>query len=197
MTEALHSPSLNDSAGFNVEDWLTDAALPEESATVYKRADVVAELTDLKRRLEIEGRAADVEQTAGSKRAVTLEREYKRLLTTFSNSALTVYVRALTREEIKDLRAAAEERTKELDPKEANEEFGYDLLAASIIAVKPAGQKRLPAAFTPDKVKAMEQAIGAIQLQLILAARQQAQNGVPTVDADFLHKLSGTEAGQE
>ena len=184
-------------ATFNVEDWLTDAALPEESATIYKRPDVVAELTDLKRRIDISTRAADAEPTAGSKRPATLEREYEKLLRTFAGSALTVYVRALTGDELRTMKASHEERTKELTPADANLEFGFDLLAAAIIAVKPAGAKeRTLTTFSTDQVKALRDAIGEAQMQLILAARQQAQNGVPTVDADFLHKSSGTEAGQ-
>lgn len=183
-------------ATFNVEDWLTDAALPEESATVYKRPDVVSELSDLKRRIEIESRADQAEQTAGSKRAATLEKEYEKLLRTFSGSALTIYVRALTSDELKDLRAATEALTKDMPPVDANKEFGYDILAASITHVKPAGGKRTPASFTAESVKDMRDAIGDVQVQLILAARQQAQNGLPNVDADFLRKPSGTETGQ-
>lgn len=183
-------------ATFDVEGWLTDAALPEESATVYKRPDVVAELTELKRRIEIESRAKEIEQTAGSKRAGMLEKEYEKLLHTFSDSALTVYVRALSPDEMKILRTAHEERTKGMDSNTANAEYGFDLLAAAITAVKPAGGERVKARFTPAKVKAMEEAIGGTQMTTILAARQQAQNGLPVVDADFLLKRSGTEAGQ-
>lgn len=183
-------------ATFDVEAWLTDAALPEESATVYKRPDVVAELTDLKRRISIESRVNDVEQTAASKRSETLEHEYEALLRTFSDSALTLYVRALTADELRALREAHDKRTAEMDPKQANEEYGYDLLSAAITAVKPAGGQRVPATFTPAKVRGMENAIGATQMNLVLAARQQAQNGLPNVDADFLHKPSGTAAGQ-
>jgi len=186
----------NNPATFDVEDWLTDAALPEESATVYKRPDVIAELTDLKRRIGIESRANEVEQTAGSKRADTLEKEYENLLHTFADSALTIYVRALSPDELKALRAAHEERTTGMDSLAANAEYGFDLLAASITHVKPAGGKRLPANLTPAKVKTMEEAIGGTQMTTVLAARQQAQNALPTVDADFLRKPSGTEAGQ-
>lgn len=192
MTESAPTP-----AGFNVEDWLTDAALPQESATVYKRADVVAELTELKRRIDIETRVEEAEPTAGSKRPATLIRQYEEHLKTFSDSALTVYVRALTAQELKDHRAATEERTKDMPSDEANLEFGFDLLATAIIGVKPAGATEvLPASFTADKVKAMRDAIGDTQMRLVLAARQQAQNGVPTVDADFLRKPSGTGTGQ-
>lgn len=183
-------------ATFDVEGWLTDAALPEESATIYKRPDVVAELSDLKRRISIEKRADDAEQSAASQSGSALEREYETLLRTFSDSALTVYVRALTRDEMSELRAASEKRTEAMEPKDANQEFGYALTAAAIVAVKPAGGKRAPVTFTAEKVKAMEKAIGSTQMQLILAAKQQAQNGLPNVDADFLRKPSGTEAGR-
>lgn len=188
-------------ATFDVEGWLTDAALPEESAIVYKRPDVISELTDLKRRIELENYAEsspDFERTSTQKSAARkLEREYEKLLQTFSDSALTVYVRALTDDELQALRKAHEESTKGMDSRLANEEFGFDLLAASILAVKPAGGERVPATFTAAKIKAMNNAIGATQMKTILAARQTAQNAMPAVDADFLRKSSGTEAGRE
>lgn len=184
-------------ATFNVEDWLTDAALPEESATVYKRPDVVAELTDLKRRIDIETRASDAEQSAASKRPATLEREYEELLRTFSNSALTVYLRALTDDELKTVREDFEEGPgKDLTGGAHSLELGYWGLAKAITAVKPAGGERQPVTMTPESVKAMRDAIGSAQMTQIVAARHQAQNALPTVDADFLRKPSGTETGQ-
>lgn len=183
---------------FNVDDWLQDAALPEESALVYKRPDVIAELTDLKRQITLADRVSDAEQSAGDSSATAaLLAQYAELLQTFSSSALTVYVRALTPDQLKDLRTSHDELTKDWEPKQANEDFGYHLLAAAISAVKPAGGQRTPAGFTPAAVKAMESALGNPQMQLILAARQTAQNAVPAVDADFLLRSSGTETGQE
>lgn len=185
-------------AAFDVEAWLTDAALPEESATVYKRPDVVAELSDLKRRIDIETRASDAEQSAAAKRPATLEREYEELLRTFSSSALTVYVRALTDDELTAVRADFEAGPgKDLTGGAHSLELGYWGLAKAITAVKPAGGERTPVAMTPEKVKAMRDAIGSVQMTLIVAARHAAQNGLPQVDADFLHKRSGSETGTE
>lgn len=192
------SASLQDPAAFDVEGWLQDAKLPEESATVYKRADVVAELSDLKRRIELEARAASPEYTAADPALTPLEKEYQALLETFSKSALTVYVRALTDDERNALRAAHDERTKDWkDPIKANAAFGYDLLAGAITHMTPAGGKKASVKLTPAQVEAMENAIGNTQMQVILAARQTAQNALPAVDADFLLKRSGTEAGAE
>lgn len=181
-------------AEFSIEDWLTDAHLPEDSADVYKRPDVISELSALKRRIALESDAVTVEKTAGTQRAATLEAEYEKLLHTFADSKLTVYVRALTRDEMKDLRAAHATAVadKVLTDKESNELFGYDLLAKAIIGVRPVGKERQPATFTPAKVKALEEAIGAVQLPAILEARQRAQNEAPAVDADFLRRPSGT-----
>jgi hypothetical protein len=193
MTETI----TQDPATFDVEGWLQDAKLPEESATVYKRADVVAELSDLKRRIELEARASGAEYTAADPALTPLEQEYQALLETFSKSALTVYVRALTEQELRTLRLASEAATQNLSSDAQNEHLGYEILARSITAVKPAGAARQSVVFTPAKVKALKDAIGTAQMQVILNARLNAQNAVPAVDADFLHKRSGTEAGAE
>ncbi|MDQ0756071.1 hypothetical protein [Arthrobacter sp. B3I4] len=195
MTEELHPTA--DPAAFDVEGWLQDAHLPEESATVYKRPDVVAELTDLKRRIELEERAAGGERAAAEQEVTPLEAEYATLLDAFSKSALTVYVQALTDDKLRSLRAEVDAATKDLTLVEQNAEFGYALLAAAIVAVKPAGGHRTPATFTTAKVKALVDSVGQTQVGLVLAARQQAQNALPSVDADFLHKRSGSEPGQE
>lgn len=193
MTETI----TQDPATFDVEVWLQDAKLPEESATVYKRADVVAELSDLKRRIELEARAAGAEYTAADPALTPLEKEYQQLLETFSQSALTVYVRALTEQELRDLRTASEAATEGKTPHEQNEAYGYEILAKSITAVKAAGADRQAVVFTPAKVKALRDAIGTAQMTVILNARLTAQNAVPAVDADFLLKRSGTEPGAE
>lgn len=195
MSETLHPVA--DPAEFDVEEWLQDAHLPEESVTVYKRADVIAELSDLKRRIALEDRARGAERSSGEEALSPLEQEYLTLLETFSRSALTVYVRALTDEELRTQRKETEERTKDLPPAEANLEFGYDLLALAIVGIKTVNGERRKANFTPAKVKALRKAIGDTQVSQILTARQIAQNAMPSVDADFLLRRSGEEAGDE
>lgn len=198
MTETLYPTAPSDPADFNVEAWLQDAALPEESCTVYKRPDVIAELSDLKRRIELEDRAAAADdRTAGDAALTPLEQEYVALLETFSQSALTIYVRALTEDELRALRTEVTERTKALPSDRQNEEFGLALLAGAIVAVKPAGGDRAAVKFTPARVKALTDALGQAQVSQVLQARLQAQNALPTVDADFLLKRSGGETGPE
>lgn len=185
---------------FDVEAWITDANLPRESATVYKRADVISKLTALKHKISLARADDSGERTSGEKTELQkLEDEYTTLLKVFSESAITIHVRALTRQELNDLRDAHEKaiEDKEITKKESNETFGYDLLSTAIVAVEPAGKPEQPATFTPDQVKALEEAIGATQLVAISEARQIAQNVLPEVDADFLLKPYGTSAGSQ
>lgn len=182
---------------FDVEAWLTDAKMPEESAEVFKRADVIAELQVVRRQIETQREAATIEKTAhGDTVLRNLERRYKELVETFTGSKLTVYVRALSPDEQRESREATEKRTEGMDPKLQNLEFGYDVLARSIIAVMPAGGERTPVQWGIKQIKTMEKAIGAAQMTEVINARMQAQNGLPRVDADFLHKLSGSDDGQ-
>lgn len=198
MSESLFEMPENPTPGeFNFEGWLQNAQLPERSALVYQRADVLSELADLKRRIELEDRVASDERSAAEADLSPLEKEYESLLQTFSKSALTVYVRALTEEELQAQRKKTEERTKDMDHLKANEQFGYDLLCLAIVAVKPAGGKRTPVTLTRDQVEDLRKAIGDTQVTEILRARMTAQSAVPDVDADFLQRRSGSETGRE
>lgn len=183
---------------FDLDAWATDANLPEESADVYKRADVIGELSALQRKIAIRRDAAKGEKTAnGDKELLEMERRHTELVETFTGSKLTVFVRAITDDELADLREAHDKRTKGMEPKRANTEFGYDLLAAAIISVQPAGEERYDVRWDVHQIKRLEKAIGPTQIKEILNARQYAQNAVPTVDADFLHRSSGSDAGAE
>ena len=207
MTELTTNPDVAELVTgpetFDLDSWLTDAKLPEESASVYKRPDVIAELTDLKRRIE-DARLEEADPTfektvATALPSEALAQEYERLLKVFGDSQLTVYVRALTKDAMSALRKTHEDKIErgELTEVTSNATFGYDLLSEAIVSVKPAGGKRVDVKFTPKQVKALEVSIGAIQMPAILEARQRAQNAVPTVDADFLRKSSGTVADED
>lgn len=198
MTETPEAVAPHPATAFNVEDWLQDARMPEESADVFKRADVIGELQALQRKIGVQREAAaGAERTANqASELTTLEARYEELLQTFADSQLTVFVRALSPDEKRALRTAHDERVKALDALAQNNEFGYDLLAASITAVQPFGGARTDVTWTHTQVRALENKLGATQMSLVLQAHQNAQNRLPAVDADFLLKPSGSETGQ-
>ena len=185
-------------AVFNVEDWLQDAHMPEESAEVYKRADVIGELSALRRKIEVaqEAAAGAEASAAETSELTTLTAQYEELVQTFCDSQLTIYARALSPDQKRAMRAAHEERVKDLTPVQQNTEYGYDLLAASIVAVRPFGGPRTEVSWDHATIRSMENAIGATQMSQVLQAHQAAQNRLPAVDADFLRRPSGEDDGQ-
>jgi hypothetical protein len=187
----------NPAAEFDVEAWLTDAQMPEEAAEVYKRADVIAELQVVKSQIETQRAASQAEKTShGDTVLRNLERRYDDMVKTFCDSKLTIYVRALNPDRLAALRVESDERTQGKDKQGQNEDFGYAILSASIVAVRAAGGERTPVTWTRKQVKDIEHAIGTTQMKEVLNARLRAQNGLPRVDADFLHRPSGSDDGQ-
>ncbi|MCO1338090.1 hypothetical protein BJH93_04150 [Kocuria polaris] len=186
---------------FDLDAWMHDAKLAERSAIIYQRPDVFGELTELQREIEdLEAAlklAAD-EPTQSESRALSAARDrYSELLDAFTASQLTVYLRALPDATIRDMRIAHDARWQksvEKDPKlrqAANTEFGYELLAASIFAVKPAGGEQVLAAFDLESIKRLDAAIGGAQTKALVEERQKVQLEAPEVTADFLRGASG------
>jgi hypothetical protein len=181
---------------FSFSDWFGDANLPEASADIFTNAGVLSDLSELQRRMDVEVRVDDAERTAGSKAAKrTLEDEYVELAKKFTDSKVTVYVRALPSTERIEIRAAHDKAQKE--DGEQDRGFVFRSLAASIVALKRADGKRVPVTLTYKQVEDLFNLVGDAQIQSIQNAQLTATNAMPTVDADFLRKLSGPAAGPE
>lgn len=203
-TAADTTPATPVNRPFDIEDWLLDANLPHDSADVFKAGLLPAEAATLQRQLEVERGLEDVERTAAdTDRFVELERRYREVLAAWVASKITVYVSAIPPEAMRELREEHDADTKGMDPKVANEIFGYQILAKSIIGVAEVGvsytdEDGNPALFGPVNwemrhVRALAKKVGDAQMSHIIAARQTAQNALPTVDADFLLKPSGKD----
>jgi len=187
----------NNEATFSVDDWLADANLPEESTVVYKRADVISELTRLKHEIEIEQEADGERSAADASPTKELERKYQHLINVFGDSALTVYVRALTPDEKGDIRKASDEAAEKgsWDNVKANRDHAARLLSKAVVGVKePRDEARKDVFWAPATIIKMEDKLGSVQMSHIMHAYQTAQNAMPSVDADFLHTRSGSGA---
>jgi hypothetical protein len=186
-------------AGFDVEEWLQDAAMPEESIDVYKRADVIGELERLKRQIAVQREAAaGAERTASDTNELAeLEKRYDDLVETFAGSQLTVYVRAISGDEKRELREASDKRTEGKTPLERNADHGYGLLARAVIAVRPFEGERVTVNWGHEQIRKLENTLGPAQMNAVLQAHQRAQANLPAVDADFLHRPSGEGDGPE
>ncbi len=178
---------------FDLNDWLLDANLPEDSVDVFKGANLISEISVLQRRITEQHQANEkaTERTSADKSEVrSLEAQYNKLVDRFGHSRLTIYVKALTPAELKALREKFKDATG--TPAEVQEQFNYALLAESIFEVSTPGQpERRPVSWTANQIRILSEKIGEAQTLQVLNIRNKVQLDVPTVDADFLLKFSG------
>jgi hypothetical protein len=185
---------------FDIESWLLDANLPEESADVYKGGHLVAELQALKRRIETNDVVPDEERTAADKSEMNrLLVQYAATLQQYVDTKLTVYVQALGPGVLQELRKEHEQKWvgNTSSTAEANADFGFELMAKAVVGIRVADGPRLPVKWSAAQIEALAKAIGDPQFELLLMARQKAQNTLPEVDADFLQRRSGVSQAPE
>lgn len=184
---------------FDFDEWFADANLPEESADIYTRADVISELRDLERRIELADAVEDAgEKTVSEKSAsAQLRDQYEQLAETFTSSKITVYLRALTgtkRQEILEVHNAAQKKDKN---KETDAEFMFRLLSESIVGLKRAGGERKSMRLGQADVRRLYLQVGDAQIQVLRNAYLNASNAVPEVSADFLPGASSKATTDE
>ena len=183
---------------FDLGAWLVDAKLPEQSATVYQRADLIGELADLERRIRNEAEVAPGEAPAGGS---TLVQQYRKLAAQFEASKLTVYVRAITDERQQEIaEGIGEPLPKDAPPKEKQQRMhaiGSAVLAEAIIGMAAGSKPRQPVSLQPEQIAELESSIGSAQMQTINTAWVRACKELPAVDADFLQKFSSPASGEE
>lgn len=185
---------------FDFDSWFGGAALPEESADVYTRGDLMGRINYLTRRIEEAQRvsAAGVEESSvGEENPVEAhEAELEALLETFAASRVTVYLRALEKPERVKLRKAHDAAQK--SGIEGDEGFVIRSVAASVVGLQAPGQEsRTDVRMSVGQVKELYSKIGEAQMALLFEAQQTATNAAPVVRADFLQKPSGPDAGPE
>lgn len=164
---------------FNLDEWLTDAKRPERSVTVYKRADLLADLDDLERQIDALARIPEEDQSLADSPAA-LEAQYLAKAEEFHASGLLVRVKGLTSEEIEAIGEAS--KTANDTPEQA----GRRLVAAALVYPK----------LNVDQLKRLSDAIGSVQMGLIVDAYRLATMKAPEVTVPFSQKSSGRANGQ-
>lgn len=165
---------------FDLEAWLTDAKRPERSVTVYKRADLIADLDELERQIDNANRAGAQEESLSSAGA-KLEAEYLAKLQEFHDSALTVRVSGLTQDEINKIHSAGKKA------KENQNQIGRRLIEAALVWPK----------INTEGLERLANAIGDAQMTQIVNAYQLATMKAPVVTVPFSLRSSGQDDTQE
>jgi hypothetical protein len=164
---------------FDLDAWLSDAKRPERSVTVYKRADLLADLDELERRIEDLQRIPEEDQSLSDNPAA-LEAEYLAKAQEFHASGLLISVKGLTKDELDALAA---------ESKAANEsaaDAGRRVVAAALVSPK----------LTFEQLGKLEKAIGSVQMGMISTASNLATMKAPEVTVPFSRKSSGPGSGQ-
>jgi hypothetical protein len=147
---------------FDLDAWITDARLPERSVTVYGRADLVAEHTELEEQLRRVQRASlDDERLADP--SVDLALRLAEAEERMQSSALTFRFRALLRDETDAIDAAA--------PKDKDGEPDADYKAAAWLAASSISPK-----LTIEQAQAVRSKIGEAQFLSLWATAFSASN---------------------
>ena len=164
---------------FDFDAWLEDADRPSRAVTVYQKAGLVADLEVLAERIANAEADEDADGPSMGGGAGKLRAEYAELAKKFHDSALTIRVQSLTREEQAGIQ---------------NKHAGSDALGvgAFVIAEAITSPK-----VTPVQVKALEKKIGPAQFGRIITAFNLACSEAPEVSADFLPKPSTRGDGGE
>lgn len=171
-------------ADFDFDNWLSDAERAQRSVVVYKRADVLAELDELERKLVELDQIVDDEESLSTPveaQRVPLESRYLELMQVFHDSGLRIVVQGLTQDELKTIQAEAKAE------KLTEEQTGRRILEKAIISPK----------INYDQLGRLSQALGDAQIGRLVTAYQQATLGQPTVTAPFSRKSSGRDDGTE
>jgi len=161
---------------FDFDAWLDDAERPARSVTVYQKAGLIA---DLDRLAEQIGNEDEEEVDGPSMGGGSLRAQYAKLAKQFHDSALTIRVQSLTKDEQKEIQKA--------HPALDAGDLGCEILAAAITEPKA----------TAAQVKKLARVIGDAQTARIMSAYTQACSEVPEVSADFLPKRSTPDDGGE
>jgi hypothetical protein len=163
---------------FDIDAWLNDADRPARSVTVYQKAGLIADLDALEEQIRnAEGEEVDGPSMGGGVGA--LRAKYADLAQKFHDSALTVRVQSLTKQEQAALLVGHDD--------DSMADRGAIVMAEAITHPK----------MSPAQVQRLSIAIGDGQFDRIMTAWNHACRNAPEVSADFLPKRSTPDDGGE
>lgn len=165
---------------FDIDAWLSDAKRPERSVIVYKRADLLADLDELQRRISEANAVAEEEESLAAS-PVALEHEYLALAQQFHDSGLVVRVKGLTQDEMDAINSASKAA------KETEAQIGRRMIEAALVSPR----------LTYEQLEKLSMAIGDIQMNQIVIAYKLATLKAPEVTVPFSRRSSGRDDGQE
>lgn len=174
---------------FDLDEYLGDVKPPAVSVDVATRLDLHGKLQRLKRRYEAELRATREEESLGGGETSAIAEEYEAVLKEITDSEVTLYLRALSDQELADALTEDREGKADFTEKDAT----LTVFTRAIIAVEKPGKPYREVRWPAQTVESFFERIGELQVQKIIDTYNGAKKALPTVDADFLRKSSGQD----
>lgn len=166
---------------FDVDRYIAEATRPETTVDVYTRGDLYGDIVELENKIQLERTVThqDDEGLDGGKLA-QLEEAYEVALRAFTDSKLTLRLRALGAKQEAQIR----EEHKDRGP----QELAYRLIHASLVS---------PVIADFDRWEQFLEVLGKGQGDKIANAYTRLQTGVMRVSPDFLQRRSSPSDSRE
>lgn len=158
---------------FDLDAWLSGASRPQRSVRIFQRGDMLAELDELGREIELAEAVGDAERSLTDASPTTLRQKYAELSEEFAASCLDVRVQGHDQDETKEIMG---ERFAQSDIPAVERDLIFDAL------VYPK--------MTREQYDRFVGAIGPAQFEAIKSAYTSACRALPKPSADFLPQSS-------
>lgn len=181
-------PDLPPPADFDVNAWVKGVRSTVRAVTLYQRADLLAEIEDLGRRLEIEQRAAEDEDSLDGNQANELAEQLEELYAEFVASGVTWKVEARSADWLTNVEKQV---NKHRDSNGLSKEARAELVTATQLAdavIQPTG-------VTIEHLETLREVSDA-QYRRLVAAFLAACSQAPGVSVPFSQRPSGKNGGR-
>ena len=158
---------------FDLDAWLSGASRPQRSVRIYQRGDMLAELDELGREIELAEAAGDAERSLTDASPAALRQRYAELSEKFAASSMTVRVQSATIEEELEIIGDRDRRTN-------GPAINRDLVYAALIEPK----------MTREQFDRFVDSIGAYQWGKVVNTYTVACGAKAEPSADFLPQFS-------
>lgn len=158
---------------FDLDAWISGASRPTRSVRIYQRGDMLAELDELARKIELAESAPDEERSLSSDSPARLRAKYAELSEKFASTALDVRVQGHDVDETREIMGERFEKTQA-------EAVNKDLVHAGLVFPE----------MTREQFATFLKKIGPAQWERLKSTYSSACRDLPKPSADFLPQLS-------
>lgn len=157
---------------FDLDAWLSGLSRPQRSVRIFQRGDLLAELQELGREIELAEAAGDAERSLNDASPAVLRQKYADLSEQFAASGRDFRFQG---HDVDERKAIMGDRI-EAD----RSEIGRDLLFDALVSPQ----------MTRDQFNVLLKGIGPAQIDDLVGAYQLACSDIPEPSADFLPQSS-------